>query len=248
MTELVGILNLTPDSFSDGGQNASVEAAVKHAQGMFAAGASIVDVGAESTRPGAGVIDWTEEVARLAGFIAKAKAQDWAISLDTYHPQTVDWASQKLGRFIINDITGFRDPAMRQIAAKTGNKVIASHLPQASRSIQQAHQDKPVDSIEQVVDELNSSVEQLVQAGVAQTNIIVDPGIGFGKTKELNWGLLEFGRFMPQHEVMIGYSKKRFLGPDRLSLETNRRAGQIAIEANASYLRVHDVAGHASLV
>ena len=212
MTELVGILNITPDSFSDGRQNNSIEAAIKHAEEMLSEGASIVDVGAESTRPGADAINWNEEVTRLSGFMQQAEVLGWNISLDTYHPETVDWASKNLSNFIINDVTGFRNPAMRDVAASTGNKVIVGHLPRTSHDIQDAHREKPIDSINQVVQELHDSIEQLIQAGVARDNIIVDPGIGFGKTKELNWKLLRFGLYMPEHEVMIGYSRKRFLG------------------------------------
>ena len=212
VTELVGILNITPDSFSDAGQNNSVEAAIKHAKQMLSEGALIVDVGAESTRPGASAIDWSEEVRRLSGFIEQVEALGWNISLDTYHPETVDWASKNLSHFIINDVTGFRNPAMRDIAVSTGNKVIVGHLPKASRNIQDAHKEKPIDSIDQVIEELRNSIEELVRAGVARDNIIVDPGMGFGKTKELNWKLLKFGLCIPEHEVMIGYSRKRFLG------------------------------------
>ena len=239
---------MTPDSFSDGGQNNSVETAIKHAEEMLSQGASIVDVGAESTRPGADAIDWNEEVSRLSGFIQQVEALGWNISLDTYHPETVDWASKNLSNFIINDVTGFRNPAMRDVAASTGNKVIVGHLPKVNRSIQAAHRKKPIDSINQVVQELHDSIEELVQAGVARDNIIVDPGIGFGKTKELNWKLLRFGLCIPEHGVMIGYSRKGFLGENRMEIETNYLAGRIAVDSNAKYLRIHDVQGHASLV
>ena len=247
MVELVGILNLTPDSFSDGGQNNSVEAAVKYAKEMAKEGASIIDIGAESTRPGAKAIDWEEEVSRLSGFVQQIKDLDWGISLDTYHPETVGWASKNLSDFIINDVTGFRDPAMRDIAASTNNRVIVSHLPKTSHGIQDAHKTKPVDSLNQVIQELYESIEQLLRAGVANDVIIVDPGIGFGKTSKLNWELLGFGQHMPEYPVMIGYSRKRFLGDERLKIAANYSAGQIAVDAGARYLRVHDVAGHAPL-
>ena len=248
MAELVGILNITPDSFSDGGQNNSFETAVKRAEAMFNKGASIIDVGAESTRPGVEAIGWWEEKARLGEFIARAATADWNISLDTYHPETVNWARQHLGEFIINDVTGFRNPAMREAAAETGNKVIVSHLPRSSRSIQDAHRQKPVESVSQVVRELRVAIEKLAKDGVDRDKIIVDPGIGFGKTPDLNWELLRFGLYMPEHEVMVGYSRKKFLGKNHLDIETNRLAGQIAIEAGADYLRVHDVEGHAPLI
>ncbi len=137
---------------------------------------------------------------------------------------------------------------MRDVAASTGNKVIVGHLPKASHNIQAAHRKQSTDSINQVIQELRDSIEQLLQAGVARDNIIVDPGIGFGKTKELNWKLLRFGLYIPEHEVMIGYSRKRFLGEKRMEIETNYLAGQIAVDSGVKYLRVHDVQGHASLV
>lgn len=248
MAELVGILNVTPDSFSDGGQHDSAELAVEHAEELFADGASIVDIGAESTRPGADALTWQEEVARLDGVIAVASERDWQVSLDTYHPETVKWASERLGRFIINDVTAFRDPAMREAAAETGNQVIVSHLPLASKDIQSAHKDKPVVAEGQVINELYESAEKIIAAGVRRTDIIVDPGIGFGKSLDLNWRLLEFGQHMPGFDVMIGYSRKRFLGENRMETDVNLLAGKIAIAAGANYLRVHDVKSHARLL
>ena len=238
MIELVGILNLTPDSFSDGGQYNSVQAALDRAQEMISQGASIIDVGAESSRPGAEAISWQKEVSRLTGFIDRIKNQPWPVSLDSYHPETVDWLSQHLNNFIINDITGFRNPAMRALALKTGNKVIVGHLPAGG----------PVNSISQVVTELSDSVRLLVETGVSPEKIIVDPGIGFGKTKALNRRLLKFALAMPRHPVMIGYSRKRFLGPGHLGIADNYQAGLIAVGAGARYLRVHDVQGHAGLI
>ena len=248
MVKLVGILNLTPDSFSDGGQNSSLAAALRRTREMFDQGAAIVDVGAESTRPGAEALSWQKEVGRLKQFIEAIKSLNFNISLDTYHPQTVEWVNKELSGFIINDVTGFRDPAMRQIAARSGQRVILSHFPQSSPSIQAAHREKPVDSVEHVLQELRESIKELLQAGVAKDKIIVDPGIGFGKTKRLNWQLLQFASYLPEYEVMIGYSRKRFLGEGRFELLANYTAGQIAAESGAKYLRVHDVAGHASLI
>lgn len=248
MAELVGVLNMTPDSFSDGGQNSVTEDAVERAEELYIEGASIVDVGAESTRPGAKPLTWQEEVARLDGFVQKAQQNGWRISLDTYHPETVRWASSHLTKFIINDVTGFRDETMRQAAAELGERIIVSHLPISSSDIQGAHKDKPVESEAQVIDELESSIQLLAKAGVRQEDIILDPGIGFGKTMELNWKLLEFAKLMPDYDVMIGYSRKRFLGEDRMEIDPNLEAGRIAIAAGAKYLRVHDVAGHAPLV
>jgi dihydropteroate synthase len=248
MTELVGVLNITPDSFSDGGQHATRSAAIQHAVKLYAEGAAIIDVGAESTRPGAKILDYHEEIARLSSFIQHAAANEWSLSIDTYHPETVAWVGKQLSRFIINDVTGFRDPSMRSHAAASGQPIIVSHLPKSSIDIQSAHRDKPVDSVEQVAEELEQSVARLIGAGVAKQNITLDPGIGFGKTVAVNWQLLEFARFRPDYKVMIGYSRKRFLGEYRMELSPNLQAGRIAIASGAAYLRVHDVRGHLTLL
>ena len=137
---------------------------------------------------------------------------------------------------------------MRELAASTGHEVIVGHLPAASRDTREAHAGELLTSVQQVVEDLHEAVEGLIRAGVARERIIVDPGIGFGKTRELNWQLLEFGRQMPAYRVMVGYSRKRFLGARRLEIETNRAAGRIAIAAGAKYLRVHDVQGHTDLI
>lgn len=248
MVKLVGILNITPDSFSDGGQYLNSQGALKKARQLVTDGASIIDVGAESTRPGAQALTSDQEIARLSDFILKAKDLDLNISLDTYHPQTVAWASQHLSNFIINDITGFRNKAMQDIALKIDAQIIVSHLPLSSSSIEDAHKQKSVNSISQVVEELNYSISNLTSIGIKKNKIILDPGIGFGKTRKLNWELLKFAKYMPDYEVMIGYSRKRFLGDDRFEIQANFSAGKIAVEAGAKYLRVHDVLGHASLI
>ena len=248
MIELVGILNLTPDSFSDGNQHNTLKDALKHSQAMLDNGASIIDVGAESTRPGAQPISWAEEISRLTKFITEIKTYSWPISIDTYHPETVKWLKQHLSEFIINDVTGFRNPVMCKMAAELNCKIILSHLPKISHSIQDAHHHKPINSINQVIDELHDSIAQLIKTGIHRQNIIIDPGIGFGKTKELNWQLLKFGKHMPEYKVMIGYSRKRFLGQNRMEIMPNYKAGQIAANHNAKYLRVHDIVGHTPLM
>ena len=248
MAELVGILNITPDSFSDGGRHFLVEPAVNRCQQLLAEGASLVDVGAESTRPGAKPLTWSQEVARLDGFVKEAKKFNWPLSIDSYHPETIDWVSHHLPEFIINDVSGFSNPQMRAVAARIGQTVIVSHLPKSSLGIQAAHQEKPIDSVDQVIEELQATIEELVVAGIDQSKIIVDPGLGFGKTKEVNWQLLSFGQFMPDQKTMVGYSKKKFLGANCQQIETNYLAGKIASDSGVDYLRVHDVAGHSSLI
>jgi dihydropteroate synthase len=167
------------------------------------------------------------------------------ISLDSYHPETIRRAFQ-IGPVIVNDITGFRDPAMIRMAVEHQAKVIVSHLP--NMSIQEAHAQVPVSTVEQVRTELLAKASLLEHEGLSHAAIILDPGIGFGKTIELNKRLLAFGEQMPEYPVMIGYSRKRFLGDRRMDPAPNLAAAKIAIAHNASYLRVHDVAAHMQLL
>lgn len=245
--ELVGIVNVTPDSFSDGGYYDSPAEALHHATQLFDDGASYLDIGAESTRPGATPLSAIEEWARLQPVLAELiPFHHDHISIDTYHPETVRAAAQELGSFIINDVTAFNNPAMIAVAAELGMRCIVSHLPSVhGQDIQGAHKStEKVSSIEQVRDELLVKRQAMIEAGVYPGSIILDPGIGFGKTAELNWQLLEFARCVPGIEVMIGYSRKRFLGEHRFDTEVNIKAGKVAQEAGAKYLRVHDVAAH----
>lgn len=246
MAELVGILNVTPDSFSDGGQFNDAEAAIKRAEQLFAEGAGIVDVGAESTRPNATPLTSDEEWVRLDPVLKDLlNRYPGKISLDTYHPETVQKAF-KLGRVIINDVTGMNNPAMVALVSERGPTVIISHLPGAD--IQAAHRLMPVADVTQVRDDLLAKAELLQSNGLRREQIILDPGIGFGKTPELNRLLLRFAADVPDYAVMIGYSRKRFLGDNRMELEPNLAAGRIAIAAGARYLRVHDVAAHRQLL
>ncbi len=248
--ELVGILNYTPDSFSDGGLYNTPEKAMARTQEMFEQGASIVDVGAESTRPGAIPLTADEEWARVCELMELIiPGYTGSISFDTHHPENVLRAAQ-LGSFILNDVTGFNNPLMIEAAAEIGCEVISSHLPiQAGTDIQAGHQnvDMQIDSEEQVLDQSLTQRDKLINGGIYKDSIILDPGIGFAKPK-LGWTLLKFGALVPDHRVMIGYSKKRFLGPERLELPINLKAGAIAKAHGATYLRVHDVSGHAILL
>jgi dihydropteroate synthase len=244
MTQLVGILNVTPDSFSDGGKYETFEDAIKHAEEMFKEGAAIVDVGAESTRPGAEQLTPAVEWRRLEPVLKElAKRFSGKLSVDTYHPQTATKVLV-LGNIIINDVTGMNNPAMIDTVSRAKARVIVSHLPGAD--IQAAHKSDLIDSVDTVKNDLLAKAAELKERGV--TDIILDPGIGFGKTPELNRKLVEFAREVPDFPVMIGYSRKRFLGDKRMELEPNLEAGRAAIAAGAAYLRVHDVAGHRQLL
>lgn len=247
MTQLVGILNITPDSFSDGGTYADPSVALAHADQLFSQGATIIDVGAESTRPGAMPLTPTQEWERLEPVLGTLLARyPGRISLDTYHPETADRALVLDRSVIINDITGLNNPAMLAVIAKHQARCIVSHLPAVTP--QAAHAQAPLDDINVVRNDLLRKLALLGDHGIPAADVILDPGIGFGKTPELNKKLLEFAKYVPGHNVMIGYSRKRFLGEDRMALAPNLAAGRIAVAAGAEYLRVHDVAGHNELI
>lgn len=246
MVQLVGILNITPDSFSDGGLFDNFQAAMDQTSQMFNDGASLVDIGAESTRPGAQQLAPAEEWQRLAPILTDLlKKYPGKISVDTYHPETAEMALG-LGDVIINDVTGMNNPSMIEVVAARKARCIISHLP--GPDIQAAHKEVPVTTVAQVKDDLLKKAALLESKGVPRGNIWLDPGIGFGKTMELNRELLEFAKQVPDYTVMIGYSRKRFLGENRMDIETNIEAGKVAIAAGADYLRVHDVAGHKQLL
>lgn len=246
MTRLVGILNVTPDSFSDGGRFVEPGAALAQAARLFEEGAALVDVGAESTRPGAAPISTEVEWQRLLPVLQRLiERYPEQISVDTYHPETAARALA-LGDVIINDVTGMRRPPMVRLVAEAKARCVVSHLPAADP--QSAHAGRPVGDVARVRDDLLATAALLQEKGLPKGHIILDPGIGFGKTEELNWKLLEFAQEVPDYPVMIGYSRKRFLGEKRMNLETNLEAGRRAIKAGAAYLRVHDVAGHRQLL
>ncbi|HSX33274.1 MAG TPA: dihydropteroate synthase [Candidatus Saccharimonadales bacterium] len=247
MTELVGILNVTPDSFSDGGEFLDPAAAVAQADELFRSGAALVDVGAESTRPNALPLSDNEEWARLEPVLSVLIPRyPGQISLDSFHPATIDRAFG-IGEVIVNDVTGMHDPLMVETVLKHQARCIISHLA-PGMDIQTAHKLEPTASVEQVKFELLDRARLLERRGLDPAKIILDPGIGFGKRRELNPQLLRFAELVPDRTVMIGYSRKRFLGEHRLELAPNLAAGRIAIASGARYLRVHDVAGHMQLL
>lgn len=248
--QLVGILNVTPDSFSDGGEFDSTEKALRQAEQLFADSAAVVDVGGESTNPRSTPITPDEEWQRIKDILeVLLQKYPGKISLDSHHPETLRKAA-KLGPFIINDVTGFNDPDMVKVAAELHLPVIVSHLPaKFGTDISAAHaSDKPMATIAEVKAELLAREAELVKAGVKPENITLDPGIGFGKTMELNAQLVEFAKELPGKPVMIGYSRKRFLGENRMEIEPNLEAGKRAIASGAQYLRVHDIESHAALL
>jgi dihydropteroate synthase len=246
MTKLVGILNVTPDSFSDGNMFYTSSKALAQAKKLFNEGASLVDLGGESTRPGAEPIGAIEEWERI-GTVLKdlLRLYPGKISVDTYQPETANKALA-LGDVAINDVTGMNNPAMIEVVVSHHARCIVSHLP--ADNVQNAHTGLLIDDVEVVKSDLLAKVIQLEASGLPRDNIVLDPGIGFGKTFRLNWDLLKFAEKLPGYKVMIGYSRKRFLGGYRLEIEPNLEAGKIAIASGAYYLRVHDVASHRNIL
>ena len=238
--EIFGILNVTPDSFSDGGEFFEPEAAISRVREMLNKGASFVDMGGESTRPTASPVSPDEEWNRVERvveeFLSDSDIRSF-ISLDTRHWQTAEKFFRSGGE-ILNDISGVGDEKMQELVAQFARKVIVGHFP--GKTLMEVHEQK-IDSINQVCDELLIRHEELVRAGIAPEAIILDPNIGFGKTMECNWELLKIAELLPGYEVMIGHSRKRFLGEHRKEVSQNLKAAQIAIDSGVRYLRVHDV-------
>lgn len=246
MAVLVGILNVTPDSFSDGGLYIDPAAALQHADQLFLDGASILDVGAESTRPRATPLTPEEEWQRLEPVLKTLIPRyPGKVSVDSYHPETICRALE-IGPVIVNDITGLVNPKMQELVLRYSSPCIIGYI--ASGDIQKAHATEPTKTVDEIKKHLLLKEAELVSKGLDPNSIILDPCIGFGKTPELNRILLTFAEFVPGKKVMIGYSRKRFLGEQRMELGPNVEAGKTAIQSGATYLRVHDVKGHKSLI
>lgn len=245
--EIFGILNVTPDSFSDGGKFFSPDLALSRVYELLQQGAKFVDIGAESTRPNADQISPEEEWGRVEPIFQKLfEDQEITskISLDTRNSFTAKKFFE-LGGKIINDVSGLRDREMQDLAAEYADKVIVGHWP--GGSLAEMHEQK-INSTSQVRDDLLMRREELIKAGISVDKIILDPNIGFGKTMECNWALLKFAELVPDIEVMIGHSRKRFLGEHRFEIAPNLDAAKIAIDAGTRYLRVHDVAETAQIL
>ncbi|MDF2840419.1 MAG: dihydropteroate synthase [Clostridia bacterium] len=240
-TYIMGILNVTPDSFSDGGDFVDVEAAVKHAKQMVADGADIIDIGGESTRPGSAEVGEEDEIKRVIPVIERlAKEIDVPISIDTYKASVAEKAIQA-GAHIINDIWGMqKDPEMAQIAAKYQVPVVIMH--------NQLGTEYSRDIMEEMCIFLRHSIDLGLQAGMKLENMILDPGIGFGKTAEQN--VVVMARLGELNDlgcaILLGTSRKSFIGKILDLVPKERVEGTIAttvmgIIQGADIVRVHDV-------
>ena len=244
---IMGIVNVTPDSFSDGGQHATTEAAVAHALQLAAEGADLLDIGGESTRPGALAVTEAEELARVIPVIEQLADQtDAALSIDTQKPAVAE-AALAAGAVVINDIAANRtDPQMWQIAVAARAGYVAMHM----QGTPQTMQDAP--AYTEVVSEVRAffdeRLERFNEAGLNADQVLFDPGIGFGKTVEHNLALLAgLERFKKmKRPLLVGASRKSFIGHLTGAAVEDRLAGSLACacraaEAGAAVLRVHDV-------
>lgn len=246
---LMGILNITPDSFSDGGKYNSTQAAVERVKTMIKQGASMIDIGAESSRPGAKALSSTEEIKRLDPILQAIKKENinTTVSIDTYKTEVAEYCLKYYQVDIINDITGLRDPHMAPLIAKYNAGIIIMHM----QGTPQTMQTKPIytDIIDEISVFLDKQRSIATQAGIQ--NIILDPGIGFGKSMEDNFTIIkELAQFkILECPILIGASRKSCIGHLTGASIENRLPGTLAMHLRAKehkvdILRVHDVAEH----
>jgi dihydropteroate synthase len=209
---IMGVVNVTSDSFSDGGQYFDVESAVDHARQLAAEGAAIIDVGGESTRPGAEPVPVEEELRRVLPVIERlAAGRRVVVSIDTMKP-AVAQAAIEAGAGIVNDVTGLRDPAMREVVRATGAGAIAMHMQGSPRDMQRApHYDNVV---VEITNFFRQTFSACLACGIDPMRLAFDPGIGFGKTVEHNLALLRnlAALRVGERPLVLGVSRKSFLG------------------------------------
>lgn len=243
---LMGVVNVTPDSFSDGGRLSTTDAAIAHSFELVSAGADIVDVGGESTRPGADPVSAEDERARVLPIVRRLANDGVVVSIDTMKPQ-VAAAALDAGASIVNDVTGLGSDEMRAVVADSGAGAVVMHMQGSPRTMQ--HDPRYDDVISEIRDFLADRLRQAIADGIRPECLAVDPGIGFGKTVEHNLTIIDrinqFG--VLGHPVVLGASRKRFLGAltgrevaaDRDFASAVTAA--IGVVRGADVLRVHDV-------
>jgi dihydropteroate synthase len=247
---IMGILNVTPDSFSDGGQFNQIDAALQHAELMLAEGATVIDIGGESTRPGSNPVNSDEQIKRVIPIITAIRQQfseKLTISIDTTL-STVAEAALDAGANLINDVSaGQNDPELFTLAAKRNVPIILMH----SQGTPKTMQDNPYyeEVVTEVINKLDERITAAINAGINKDNIIIDPGIGFGKRKQDNLDLLaNLDKFVALgFPVLLGASRKRFMGaicnviePSELVTATAVTTA-LGVMAGVKLFRVHDV-------
>lgn len=244
---VMGILNVTPDSFSDGGRYQGLEFALSHAEEMIRDGATMIDIGGESTRPGSPSVPVAEELARVLPTLYALRSLDCALSVDTCKPEVMAEAIIA-GADMINDINGFRAPGAIEAVRDSDCGLCVMHMQATPQTMQQA----PAyhDVVREVIDFLRERVDTLERAGIARERICIDPGFGFGKTVEHNYALLrQLGRIRDELglPVLAGLSRKSMVGAITGRPVEERMAGSVggalaAVAHGAKIVRVHDVA------
>jgi dihydropteroate synthase len=247
---VMGILNTTPDSFADGGEHFTYPNAVDHGLKLIAEGADIIDVGGESTRPGAERVSAAEEERRVINVISKLADAGKPISIDTMRASTAR-AAVIAGASIINDVSGgLADAEMLDTAAELNVPYIAMHWRGHSKEMNDLAVYTNV--VEEVISELSLRIQAALSAGVSKSNLIIDPGIGFAKEAADNWAIIEaIEQFVALgYPVLVGASRKRFLGGDNptareaATVELTKRLSQSGIWA----VRVHGVAANKAVL
>ena len=243
---VMGIVNATPDSFSDGGRHAAASAALRHCEQLLKDGADILDIGGESTRPGSPIVGLEDELARVLPVVRGAVGLGVPISVDTYKPQVMQ-AVLDLGADIVNDIWAMRQPGAAQVMAQHPQcGVCLMHMHGNPQTMQLSPMDGDV--VPQVLSFLELSAQSLQALGVETTRIVLDPGIGFGKTVEQNFTLLarQHQLLAAGYPMLAGWSRKSSLGAvtglavdERL--QPSVAAALLAVERGARIVRVHDV-------
>jgi dihydropteroate synthase len=247
---VMGILNLTPDSFADGGRHNSFDAGVARGLEMITEGVDIIDIGGESTRPGADRVSADEEQARVLPVIAELSKHGVKISIDTMRADTAEKAVQA-GAAIINDVSGgLSNPAMFATVKKLGVPYILMHWRGQSKEMNSRAIYKDV--VNDVISEINAQIEAALDAGINKSQIIIDPGLGFAKDAEHNWEILRnLKQFTSMgYPVLIGASRKRFLGGDN---PDEREAATIELTKTLVPqgiwgVRVHSVKPHVDVI
>ena len=243
---VMGILNVTPDSFSDGGRHNSKDMAVAHAKQMIADGATVIDVGGESTRPGASAVGVAEEIRRVVPVVEALSKLDVIISIDTSQPEVIQAAVQA-GAHIWNDVRALTRPQALETAARLNIPVIIMHMRGEPTTMNQL--DQYDDVTHDVIGEIQQRVDDALSAGVKKENILIDPGFGFAKNAQQNLRLLnEFYRLNGLgYPILSALSRKRFIGEALNGADAQDRAvGSVAahllsIQQGACMVRAHDV-------
>ena len=258
-TLVMAVLNVTPDSFSDGGRFLDIDAAVERGQQQAHLGADLIDVGGESTRPGAARVPTEEELARAIPVVKELVAEGVAVSIDTMRAEVAD-AALDAGAVMVNDVSGgMADPDMLPLAASTSVPLVLMHWRGHSRNMQ-AQATYPNGVVTEVISELNDRRQAAIDAGVEAGRIVLDPGLGFAKNPSHNWALLRHLSELVElgQPVLVGASRKRFLG-ELLQAGTVQRPvterddATLAISAlcaasGAWCVRVHDARGNVDAV